>query len=158
GAVARRRITSGEVAAALAKAGAKDAALEVPLGKADDLYIEVMTGLFTPPMIGGNLLGLRSFEEYRRRLPNHVQVVFVASNGPYDFLGTKHYRESEGKRFDRVRIVQDGDASGGKSGSKDTAQAPQTFGFVHDDYQRLGTGAAGGIRAQQNAGFFALPV
>src|SRR5438874_1360595 len=48
GAVARRRVTAGEVADALAKAGVSDAALEVPLGKPDDLYIEVMTGLLTP--------------------------------------------------------------------------------------------------------------
>jgi NosR/NirI family nitrous oxide reductase transcriptional regulator len=141
GAVARRRVTSGEVAAALAKAGASDAVLDVPLGKPDDLYIEVMAGLLTPPAIGGNLLGLRNFEEYRRRLTNGAQAIFVASNGPYDFVGTKHYRESEGRRFDRLRIVQDG----------------QTVGFVHDDYQRLGTGAAEGIRAQENAGLFALP-
>jgi NosR/NirI family transcriptional regulator, nitrous oxide reductase regulator len=141
GAVARRRVTSGEVAAALAKAGASDAVLDVPLGKPDDLYVEVLTGLLTPPAIGGNLLGLRNFEEYRRRLTNGAQAIFVASNGPYDFVGTKHYRESEGRRFDRVRIVQDG----------------QTLGFVHDDYQRLGTGAAEGIRAQHDAGLFALP-
>ncbi len=142
GAVARLRVTSGEVAAALAKAGASDAVLDVPLGKPDDLYIEVMTGLLTPAAIGGNLLGLRNFDEYRRRLPNGAQAIFVASNGPYDFLGTKHYREAEGRRFDRLRIVQGG----------------QTIGFVHDDYQRLGTGAAEGIRAQENAGLFALPV
>ena len=102
----------------------------MPLGKPDDLYIEVFTGLLTPAAIGGNLLGLRNFEEYRRRLPNGAQAIFVASNGPYDFVGTKHYRQSDGYRFDRVRIVQDG----------------QTFGFVHDDYQRLGTGAAEGIQ------------
>jgi transcriptional regulator of nitric oxide reductase len=141
GAVARRRVTSGEVAAALAKAGASDAVLDVPLGKPDDLYAEVLTGLLTPPAIGGNLLGLRNFEEYRRRLTNGAQAIFVASNGPYDFVGTKHYRESEGRRFDRLRIVQDG----------------QTLSFVHDDYQRLGTGAAEGIRAQHDAGLFALP-
>jgi NosR/NirI family nitrous oxide reductase transcriptional regulator len=141
GAVARLRVTSGEVATALAKAGAADATLDVPLGKADDLYIEVMAGLLTPPAIGGNLLGLRNFDEYRRRLVNGAQAIFVASNGPYDFVGTKHYRESEGRRFDRLRVVQDG----------------RTFGFVHDDYQRLGTGSAEGIRAQQNAGLFALP-
>jgi polyferredoxin len=139
--VARLRITSGDVAAALAKAGASDAALDVPLGKPDDLYIEVMTGLLTPPAIGGNLLGLRNFEEYRRRMPNGSQSIFVASNGPYDFVGTKHYREAEGRRFDRLRVVQAG----------------QSFGFVHDDYQRLGTGAAEGIRAQKDAGLFALP-
>src|SRR5215470_12551727 len=141
GAVARLRLTSGEVAAALAKAGVSDAVLDVPLGKPDSLYIEVMTGLLTPPAIGGNLLGLRNFEEYRRGMRSGSQAIFVASNGPYDFLGTKHYRESEGRRFDRVRVVQSG----------------QTFSFVHDDYQRLGTGAAEGIRAQQNAGIFAVP-
>src|SRR5262249_42448116 len=46
-----------------------------------------------------------------------------------------------GRRCDRRRV----------------GQAGQTFGFVHGDYQRLGTGAAEGIRAQQNAGLFALP-
>src|SRR5215471_18196494 len=141
GAVARLRVTSGEVAAAFARAGVSDAVLDVPLGKPNDLYIEIMTGLLTPPTIGGNLLGLRNFEEYRRGMRSGSQAIFVASNGPYDFLGTKHYRESEGRRFDRVRVVQAG----------------QTFSFVHDDYQRLGTGAAEGIRAQQNAGIFAVP-
>jgi NosR/NirI family transcriptional regulator, nitrous oxide reductase regulator len=141
GAVARRRVTAGEVATALAKAGVPDAVLEVPLGKGDDLYIEVMTGLLTPPAIGGNLLGLRNFEEYRRQLRVGAQVIFVASNGPYDFLGTTYRRAADGRRFDRLRVVQDG----------------QTFTFVQDDYQRLGTGAAEGIRAQQYAGLFALP-
>jgi NosR/NirI family transcriptional regulator, nitrous oxide reductase regulator len=141
GAVARLRVTSGEVAAALAKAGEAGATLDVPLGKPDELYIEVMAGLMTPPAIGGNLIGLRYFDEYRQRLVNGAQAIFVASNGPYDFLGTKHYRESEGRRFDRLRIVQDG----------------RTISFLHDNYQRLGTGAAEGIRAQQNAGLFALP-
>ena len=141
GAVARRRVTSGEVAAALAEAGAPDAKLDVPLGPTDQVYSEFMTGLLTPPMIGGNLLGLRNFEEYRRRFPTNAQTIFVASNGPYDFLGTKHFRESEGRRFDRLRLVQ-GD---------------RTFTFVEGDYQRLGTGAGEGIRAQEYAGLFALP-
>jgi NosR/NirI family transcriptional regulator, nitrous oxide reductase regulator len=142
GAVARLRVTSGDVATALARAGKPGVALEdIQLGRPDDLYIEIMTGLLTPPAIGGNLLGLPSFEDYRRRLQNGAQAIFVASNGPYDYLGTKHYRESEGRRFDRLRIVQ-GD---------------KTIGFIHDDYQRLGTGAGEGIRAQQNAGLFALP-
>jgi transcriptional regulator of nitric oxide reductase len=141
GAVARRRITSGEVAAALKAAGAADAALDVALGKPDELYIEVLTGLLTPAAVGGNLIGLRNFEEYRARLPRGAPAIFVASNGPYDFLGTRHYRQSEGYKFDRLRVVQ-GD---------------ETFTFANDNYQRLGTGAADGIRAQQNAGLFALP-
>ena len=49
GAVARRRVTSGEVATALADAGAPRARLDWPLGTGDDLYIEFMTALVTPP-------------------------------------------------------------------------------------------------------------
>jgi NosR/NirI family transcriptional regulator, nitrous oxide reductase regulator len=142
GAVVRRRITSTEVAAALAKAGASDITLDVPLGKPDDLYVEFLAGLFTPPAIGGNLLGLQYFDDYKRRTPVGGHTIVVASNGPYDFLGTKYFREAEGRRFDRLRVVQDG----------------QIFSFVQGDYQGLGTSPySEGIRQQQNAGLFALP-
>ena len=108
GAVVQRRVTSGEVAAALANAGAAGARLDWPLGTGDDLYIEFMTALVTPPAIGGNLLGLLKFEDYKRQLPSGAHAIFVASNGPYDFLGTKYFQASEGNRFDRLRVVQDG--------------------------------------------------
>jgi len=136
GAVVRRRVTSGEVAAALAEAGASNVKLEVPLRKADDLFIEFMTALFTPAAIGANLIGVPKFEDYKRQMPSGGQAIFVASNGPYDFLGTKYFRESEGHRFDRLRLVQDG----------------RTFGFVQDDYTY-----PAGFKGQQNAGVFALP-
>src|SRR5215470_16258231 len=141
GSVARLRLTSGEVAAALAKAGAADAAPEVPLGKPDDLYSEVFFGVLTPAAIGGNLLGVRNFEEYRRRIPQGRHVLFFASNGPYDFHGTNHWWKARDYRFDRIRIVQDG----------------QAIGFVHEDYQAFLTGAAEGIQAQKEAGLFTLP-
>src|SRR5678815_1671461 len=117
-AVVRRRVTSGEVATALANAGAANVKLDWPLGTGDDLYIEFMTALVTPPAIGGNLLGLLKFEDYKRQLRRGSQAIYVASNGPYDFLGTKYFRESEGNRFDRLRVVQDG----------------KTFRFVQNDY------------------------
>jgi NosR/NirI family transcriptional regulator, nitrous oxide reductase regulator len=141
GALVRRRVTAGEVAAALTNAGAPASKLDVPLGKPDDLYIEFVTGLFTPAAIGGNLLGLLNFEEYKRRLPSGAQAIFVAANGPYDFLGKKYFQEAEGRRFDRLRVTQDG----------------QTFGFVQDDYQ-WASPYAGAIRGQENAGVFALPL
>ncbi len=141
GSVAGLRVTSGEVAAALAKAGAADATPEVPLGKPDDLYSEVFFGLLTPAAIGGNLLGVRNFEEYRRRIPQGRYVLFFASNGPYDFHGTNHWWKAHNYRFDRIRIVQDGHA----------------IGFVHEDYQALLTGAAQGIQSQRDAGLFTLP-
>jgi NosR/NirI family nitrous oxide reductase transcriptional regulator len=140
GAVVRRRVTSGEVAAALAAAGVPEGKLDVPLGKPDDLYIEFATALFTPPAIGGNLLGLLNYEDYKRRMPSGAQAIVVASNGPYDFLGKKFFQDAEGRRFDRLRLVQDG----------------QTFGFVQDDYQ-WASPYAGALRGQQNAGVFALP-
>ncbi|HEY4403322.1 MAG TPA: 4Fe-4S binding protein [Xanthobacteraceae bacterium] len=140
GAVVRRRVTAGEVAAALAGAGAAGAKLDVPLGKPDDLYIEFATALLTPPAIGGNLLGLLNFEEHKRRMPSGVQAIIVASTGPYDFLGKKFFQDSEGRRFDRLRLVQDG----------------QTYGFVQDDYQ-WASPYAGDLWGQQNAGVFALP-
>ncbi len=141
GAVTSRRITSGEVATALKAAGLSDLKLDVPLGKPDDLYIELFTGFLTPAAVGGNLLGLRNFEDYRARLPRGAPAIFIASNGPYDFFGTRHYRQSEGFRFDRIRVVQGG----------------ETISFTNDNFQRLGTGGPDGIRAQQNAGLFALP-
>ena len=136
GAVVRRRVTSDEVATALAKVGATGARLDWPLGAGDDLYIEFMTALVTPPAIGGNLLGLLKFEDYKRGLPRGAHAIFVASNGPYDFLGTKYFLESEGNRFDRLRVIQGG----------------RTFRFVQNDYS-----FATPIEKQQVTGLFALP-
>jgi NosR/NirI family nitrous oxide reductase transcriptional regulator len=141
GAVVRRRVSAGEVAAAFAQAGAPDAKLEVPLGKGDNLYIEFATALFTLPAIGGNLVGLLNYEDYQRQLPSGSQAIFVASSGPYDFLGTKYFREEEGHRFDRLRVVQDG----------------RTFGFVQNDYRWLNPYAEGIKGHQQNAALFGLP-
>ena len=137
GALVRRRVTSGEVAAALAEAGASNAKLDVSLRKTDDVYvyIDLITGLFTPRAIGANLIGVPRFEEYKRGLASGAQAIFVASDGPYDFLGTKYFRDSEGRRFDRLRLVQDG----------------RTFGFVSDDYFY-----PAGFRGHQVAGVFAL--
>jgi transcriptional regulator of nitric oxide reductase len=140
GAVVRRRVTSGEVAAALADAGASGAKLEVPLGRSGDRYIEFATALFTPAAIGGNLVGMLKFEDYKSKMPDGAQAIFVASNGPYDFLGTKYFRDTEGGRFDRLRVVQDG----------------KTFTFVRDNYQFVNPFGEG-IRGQQDAGLFALP-
>src|SRR5438876_6712564 len=52
GAVVQRRVTSGEVATALANAGAAGVKLDWPLGTGDDPYIEFMTALVTPPALG----------------------------------------------------------------------------------------------------------
>ncbi len=136
GAVVKRRVTSGEVAAALAKQGASGAKLDWPLGRDDDLYIEFAAALATPAAIGGNLLGVVTLEEYKNKLPKGAEAIYVASNGPYNFLGTKYYESASGNRFDRLRVIQ-----GGK-----------TFAFVEADYTY-----AVPIKGQELAGLFALP-
>jgi NosR/NirI family nitrous oxide reductase transcriptional regulator len=141
GAVAHLRLTSGDVAAALAKAGASDAMLEVPLGKLDDLYAEIFFGLLTPAAIGGNVMGVRNYEDLRSRIPEGGHMIFMASNGPYDFHGTSHFWKADGYRFNRIHIVQDG----------------RTIGFVHDDFQKLLSGAAEGLQSQRDAGLFTVP-
>jgi NosR/NirI family nitrous oxide reductase transcriptional regulator len=141
GSAAHRRLTSADVAAALTQAGRPDTILDVPLGKPDDLYSEIFFGLMTPAAIGANVLGVRGFEDLRNRIPQGAHVIFMASNGPYDFHGTSHFWKADGYRFNRIRIVQ-GD---------------RTIGFVHDDYQRLLTGAAEGLQSNRDAGLFTIP-
>jgi len=136
GAVARRSVTSGEIAAALARQGASGAKLDWPLGNDKDLYIEFLTALVTPAAIGGNLLGMVKLEEYKGQLPDGAQAIIVASRGPYDFIGTKYVEASEGYRFDRLRVIQGG----------------RTFRFVQDDYT-----FALPMPGYQSAGLFQLP-
>src|SRR5215471_13880814 len=136
GAVTKRRIMSGEVATVLASRGASDAKLDWPVGAPDDLYIEIFTALVNPEAIGGNLLGLAKLEEYTQALKPNQQAIFIASNGPYNFFGNKYTEASEGHRFDRIRLVQNG----------------RTINFVESDYT-YAVPAPG----QQLAGLFALP-
>jgi NosR/NirI family transcriptional regulator, nitrous oxide reductase regulator len=141
GAVASRQVTAGEVAAALEGEGAAGAKLEVPLRRDDSLYISFSTALFTPAAIGGNLVGMVNFEDYKRHVPADAQVIFLASKGPYNFLGKKFFLPAEGNRFDRFRVVQD----------------DKTFSFVQADYRLLNPFAEG-IKGAEDAGLFVLPV
>jgi transcriptional regulator of nitric oxide reductase len=133
--LAKRRITSGDVAKAFADKGQSNAKLEWPLGKNDDLYIEFVTALATPTAIGGNLVGVVTLEDYKSQLPPGTQAIYVAANGPYNFFGTKYVEASEGNRFDRLRVVQDG----------------KTFTFRQADYTY-----AVPVAGQELAGLFAL--
>ena len=97
GAVARRRITAGEVAAALGTA---------PDGAPDSTATDLYAALLTPAALGGSLIGLNRYNEYMRRFPVGAQVIAVASSGPYDFLGDDYVRAAKGYRFDRIRVTQ----------------------------------------------------
>src|SRR5207237_1284697 len=93
------------------------------------------------------LAGLRNLEDFRKRIPIGSNAFFMASTGRYDFHGSAHWRAENGFRFDRIRIVQDG----------------QAIGFVHDHYQKILTsfrnapGMQQGFHAPQDAGVVILP-
>jgi NosR/NirI family transcriptional regulator, nitrous oxide reductase regulator len=132
GAVVRRRITAGEVAAAIGT---------TPEGAPDGVYADIYAGLFTPAALGGSLIGLNRYNEYMRRFPVGAQVIAVASSGPYDFLGDDYVRAAKGYRFDRIRVTQ----------------GERTYHFVNADFLRLDTRAHEGFLAQQYAALFGLP-
>jgi len=137
----KRRITSGDVAKALADKGQSNAKLEWPLGNDNDLYIEFVTALATPTAIGGNLVGVVTLEDYKSQLPPGTQAIYVAANGPYNFFGTNYTDASRGNRFDRLRVIQDG----------------KTFTFRQADYTyavpAMGQELAGLFALRPNSGF-----
>lgn len=142
GSIVERRVLAREIVQRLDEAGAAGGRLDVAPVIPGDVYIEFAAGLFTPAMIGRNLLGGRSYEDYIQSLGRNGPILVVASRGPYDFLGYERYKAATGNVFDRLRLVQDGRA----------AQ------FTGADYQRLGTGGpSGGIRAFDHAALFNVP-
>jgi NosR/NirI family transcriptional regulator, nitrous oxide reductase regulator len=135
GSIVHKVITDNDVAVALGKANAAGGKLDVPLSDPNNAYVDIYTGLATPASIGKNVLG-SSYADYfgprgksMRFLPSKI---FVASKGPYDFVGAN--------RFDRLRVVQ-GD---------------QTYKFTSSQYQEISTGGHDGIRALDHAAVFTL--
>ncbi len=139
GAIVHKVITNADVAAALSTAGVAGARLDVPRSDSNHTYIDIYTGLATPASISRNVLGSDYANYFGPRGKSMIFVpwkIFVASNGPYDFvdeLGTD--------RFDRLRVVQ-GD---------------QTYRFTSGQYQEITTGGHDGIRALDHAAVFTLP-
>ncbi len=142
GSILQRRVLSRDVTDMLGKAGAANGRVDVTPVVANETYIEFATGLFTPAMIGRNLLGGRSYDDYMQSMGRNGPVIVVASRGPYDFLGYERYKAATGNKFDRIRLVQEG----------------RVAEFTNAEYQRLGTGGpSGGIRAFDHAALFNIP-
>ena len=142
GSIVQRRVLSSDVTALLRAAGAENGKLDVTPVVAGDVYIEFATGLFTPAIIGRNLLGGRAYDDYMQTIGRNGPIIVVASRGPYDFLGYERYKAATGNKFDRLRLVQE----------------DRVAEFTNSDYQRLGTGGpSGGIRSFDHAALFGIP-
>ena len=137
GSIVHKAITEADVAGALGKANAARAKLDVPLANSNNTYADIYTGLATPASINKNVLG-DAYGDYFGPRGTSMRFfswkIFVASKGPYDFIGPK--------RFDRLRVVQDG----------------RTYEFTSSQYQGINTGGRDGVRALDHAAVFALPV
>lgn len=133
GSIRSLRLTNADIEAALAAAGASAATLATPLrGEPDDLYITFYAALGTPPTISRNLVRSQaSLDRIQADRPEGTQLIFLASDGQYNFQGVSYRNASTDYLFDRVEIVQ-GD---------------RVFVFHGDDYSRASTtlAAYGGI-------------
>ena len=98
GSIVARRITVGEAAEATG------APMSSGQGSPDAVFIELFLGLATPPRVGENLLGKRTYDQLISGIGIDDQLIFVAASGRYSFKGTTWVRSG---RFDRVQIVQD---------------------------------------------------
>jgi hypothetical protein len=141
GSLIQAALSNGAVAEALAQdAGTGEQLLE-HLGPPGEPFIELYVGLATPPTVGRNLFGARSYSAYMREVPNGGQVIVVGANGAYDIRGSAYRKQENGYLFDRLRLVQ-----GGK-----------TIQFHKDRYQWISTGGGTGIRSLDQAMLFYVP-
>ncbi|MCW5713106.1 MAG: 4Fe-4S binding protein [Bauldia sp.] len=160
GALAHRAVTFGDVREALAEAGVTPVEMEVPLGRPDlalnpprfdcrfvatraceidanlvrendEIYTDLYFALVTPAMIGRNLLGSDLYARYLTPQPPGTHMLAMLSAGPYDFRGLGFYRDENGNRFDRFRLVQ------GETEIVFTRDQHQMVGGLRGDRPRL---------------------
>ncbi len=97
GALVRRDITRGEVANVLGETP--------PSGsEAGQTFITLLAGLATPPSVGQNLLGRRTYESLLAEMGAEDNLLLIAAEGLYSFKGTSYRRSGV---FERVELRQD---------------------------------------------------
>ncbi len=139
GAVARLKVTVGEVNAAFEALGDPRAAERPQPGDPDDLFVDLYTALVTIPTVGRSLLGDNEYRAMRRWLEEGDQAILLAGRGQYSFKGSGYVR---GGIFDRFRI----------------RQGDRTFRFRDRDHRRLGRSlAAEGAPRFEEVDLFRVP-
>ncbi len=119
GAIARLKVTIGDVNRAFEELGDPEAAKRRQRGRAEDVFIDLYTALVTIPTVGRSLLGDNEYRALRRWLEEGDQAILLAGRGLYSFKGSGYVR---GGIFDRFRI----------------RQGDRTFRFRDRDHRRLG--------------------
>jgi NosR/NirI family transcriptional regulator, nitrous oxide reductase regulator len=86
GAIARLRLTYGEVRAKFAQMGEPRVIIGEPSAAPDDVFIDLFAALATPAGIGINLLGETWYNQYTAGRSVDDQIVLVADAGAYRIL------------------------------------------------------------------------
>jgi transcriptional regulator of nitric oxide reductase len=105
GSLVERRITVGEVAAALAEKGGLLFAPGTPKPPDEALFITYYAALATPAQVGRNLFGEVADNGFRSDLGVDDQLLFIGADGLYSIKGTAWRRSGH---FERVAVEQAG--------------------------------------------------
>ncbi len=94
--IVRLRLDQGTVAKALGD-------VRPPDDQRGSLFIDLYTGLITPPRVGENLIGKLDFNELLGGMAANDQIIVVVADGLYSYKGTGYIRSG---LFDRIQLVQ----------------------------------------------------
>jgi NosR/NirI family transcriptional regulator, nitrous oxide reductase regulator len=108
GAVDHLRVLNRDVADKLGAAGAAKAAGGNPAAAPDAVLVDFYAALLTPAGIGVNILGKTWYDQYTAGRGVDDQIMLLAANGAYSFLGDGWEKSDV---LDRVEIVQGGERS-----------------------------------------------
>jgi NosR/NirI family transcriptional regulator, nitrous oxide reductase regulator len=103
GAIGHLRVLYGDVTDKLGQAGAAKGAGGNPAVAPDAVLVDFYVALLTPAGIGVNMLGKPWYDQYTAGRSADDQIMLLAANGAYSFLGEGWER---GDVLDRVEIVQ----------------------------------------------------
>jgi NosR/NirI family nitrous oxide reductase transcriptional regulator len=122
GAIGHLRVRYGDVIDKLGETGAAKAARGTAAAAPDAVLIDFYVALLTPAGIGVNILGKTWYDQYTAGRSIDDQIILLAANGAYSFLGDDWERADV---LDRVEIVQ------GERTIRVPAKLIKTLPFLH---------------------------
>ncbi len=109
GGLAQTIVTNADLARIMAEAGLAGHTPEVePWGKPEATYIDFRAGYAIPPTIGRNGAGQWAYDQLIEKRPEGTHALIFASNGIFDFRGSKYRNISHGFRLERLEVHQAG--------------------------------------------------
>src|SRR5712692_5594757 len=103
GAIGHLRVLYSDVADKLGEAGAAKGTGGDPAAAPDAVLVDLYVALLTPAGIGVNILGKTWYDQYTAGRGVDDQIMLLAANGDYSFLGDGW---EHGEVLDRIEIVQ----------------------------------------------------